>query len=181
LSGFNADTLVDLSQVVTFFEIGTRVKGNKASEAATEIIAHCKGLSSRRASWDVKTSETVTGFISLSEALVELYGALEDDQLTDQIPKLSDFSNKVKNAPEDLQPALTEASKGLADSFSIMQSVITVYSLFLHSVMGLTEASWVASKGLMAEFATKGKGDCAEAKDAIVAIETKLKSALKKA
>jgi hypothetical protein len=180
LAAFKPATLVDLSAMATVVDITKRTVKLPGDEQAKSLRELCDRQRKKRSSWDVKTRDTLQGFLQLTERVVDLLDAVDDPAIGTEIPDVVDFSEKAKNAPQPIAQPLMDASAVITKGFEVLQDTISVFVYVYEELISLVEVMWEAIKTLMGSVATTAK-KTNEVKDLVSGIEARLKSSLKKA
>ncbi len=180
LASFNPGSLLDLDLELSYFDLKQKLSHVNGSVLVQSLWDSLKQQNMKRASWEVKTSDVISGMLQLTTRLEELADDIIDPELDTTVPTVVDFSSKVRNAPEGITPNLALASQRLTEGFTVAQHGIGIYVELLKAFITLTDLGWKASKSMMGDIATKAKTDCTEYAAVIKDIEQRLKTTLQK-
>ena len=180
LASLNVDTLVDVSPLAMVLDVTKQVPKIKGAEQVKALRDLCSKLSGKVSSWDVKTSDTVQGMLSLCTRLDVLLDCLDDPLIGHDVPKVLDFTNKGKGAPAEIVQPLANAGQTMTEAFGVAQNCVGIFVMLFNEIMSLTQVTWDASKQLMGAVAMKAKTN-KDVKEMVETIEAHLKQSLQRA
>ena len=180
VASFKPETLVDLGQIAGLVDISKRTVKMVGDEQAKSLRELCDRQRKKHSSWDVKTQDTLQGFLQLAERALDLLDAVDDPAIGTDIPDVVDFSDKAKNAPQPIAQPLMDASAVMTRGFEVLQDTISVFVYIYEELISLVQVMWDAAKTLMGSVATTAK-KTSEVKGVVSDIEARLKASLKKA